>query len=1223
MTDPYADFKSAVSAQYVIEGEIGVGGMATVYLARDVRHDRPVALKVFRPEVAASIGSDRFLSEITTTANFQHPHVLPLYESGEAAGLLYYVMPFVDGATLSERMSKERQFSIADTVRIVSAVAAALHYAHRQGVIHRDIKPANILLSDGMPVVADFGIAIAVDAAADERLTATGLSMGTPHYMSPEQATGEGEIDARADIYALGCVAYEMLTGEPPHPGANAQAIIAKKLTQAPTPVRTLRPTVPEHVEAAVLRSLELVAADRFQTAEEFAAGLRGDHAGADDAASTGASSAAPVAPATAETPVDWTVPRLVLARPHALVGRTQERKLLTEHLDRALDGNGSFVLIGGEPGVGKTRLAEEILQEAMDRGAMVVIGHCTEIDSATPYTPIVEILDYAVRSIPGEVLRPVLGDAASEIARLLPSLRDTFSDIPPAPDLPPEAQRRNLFQRYREFLERASQVTPIVALYDDLHWSDESTLLLLEHLAPHFAGLPMLSIGTYRDVELEVGRPFARTMSQLARQGLAERILLRRMPESEVADLLATLGGAAPPSTVVQAVFHGTEGNPFFVGEVFRHLDDEGRLFDDQGAWRSDLSASELDVPEGVRLVIGRRLEHLSADTRKALGPCAIVGPRFDPRIVEELGVLDPDALLDAFDEAEGARLIRSHSSGRTAMYGFTHELIRQTLLDNLSTPRTQRWHLRIAEAIQRAYPKGLERHAAELAHHLYEAGAAADVDEARLWSTTAGRQAVDAAAFEEGLGHVERAYSVDEDAPPPDQTLALERIRAEALFGIGEWDGARAVWLHSLEIASDLSDIDAFVEIVMDLGIVLLWLDDNGTASDVAGRGLKALGESEDSRRALLLSLFGIATAAGGDYSGGMAAIIQAEEIARKLDDDEVLARALLDRQLCSWNFAYVDDAAAFGAEAARFFREVANPLRRLDAQMWQLQAELGQGNLENIKAHAGLVRSAGAELGHAGAALLADRCEMDVALHVGGDWVTFEEFALRGRTEWTGVGPWIEFAEFLLAFARLNRRELSETYAMICEAGARFPKDNLWSPALEEGRFWWGVRTNAPDLDERADIALRGLPSLDGHAFVGRWFAVSCNIEAFARLGRLDEAASLYPLQLRKLEMGYRMDVLVLGDTCAGIAAAAGGNWDLALRHFGEARVFCEREKLVVFLASLSYWHGWMLIQRGENGDLENAKELLDDARARFDALGMMLDVDGTDRLIAGIT
>lgn len=271
MADFLDRLSSAVAARYTIERELGRGGMATVYLATDVKHGRRVAVKVLDPELARAIGPRRFLQEIEIAAKLTHPNILPLYDSGEAEGILYYVMPYVDGKTLRDRLSVERQLPLDETVQILRNVAAALGHAHGRGVIHRDIKPENILFTGGQAVVADFGIACAIDAVGTDRLTGTGVALGTLAYMSPEQALGERQLDTRSDVYSLGCLVYEMLGGEPPFTGPNPQAVIARHLVDPVPRLRTLRPALPEGVERAVEKALAKVPADRFASAEEFA----------------------------------------------------------------------------------------------------------------------------------------------------------------------------------------------------------------------------------------------------------------------------------------------------------------------------------------------------------------------------------------------------------------------------------------------------------------------------------------------------------------------------------------------------------------------------------------------------------------------------------------------------------------------------------------------------------------------------------------------------------------------------------------------------------------------------------------------------------------------------------------------------------------------------------------------------------------------------------------
>ena len=272
--DPIAGLNAALADRYIIDRELGRGGMATVYLARDPKHERFLALKTLRPEVAMALGRERFLREIKLAASLQHPNILPVYDSGDAAGTLYYVMPFVEGESLRDRLNREPQLPLEDALQIAREVADALSYAHGRDVVHRDIKPENIMLSGGHAIVADFGIARALSAAGGDKLTETGLAIGTPAYMSPEQASGFGQVDRRSDVYSLGCVLYEMLAGQPPFTGPTAQAIMARHSLDAVPRLRIVRETIPDALEAVINRALAKVPADRYATAEQFAAAM-------------------------------------------------------------------------------------------------------------------------------------------------------------------------------------------------------------------------------------------------------------------------------------------------------------------------------------------------------------------------------------------------------------------------------------------------------------------------------------------------------------------------------------------------------------------------------------------------------------------------------------------------------------------------------------------------------------------------------------------------------------------------------------------------------------------------------------------------------------------------------------------------------------------------------------------------------------------------------------
>jgi predicted ATPase len=377
-----------------------------------------------------------------------------------------------------------------------------------------------------------------------------------------------------------------------------------------------------------------------------------------------------------------------------------------------------------------------------------------------------------------------------------------------------------------REYLKRASEAQPLALVVDDLHWADESSLQLLEHLAQDLRERRIVIVGTYRDVELGVSRPLARTLGGLLRQRIADRISLRRLSPASVAAMLRALGGQDPPAALAASIYNETEGNPFFVEEVFRHLAEEGKLFDERRRWREDLDVDELEVPESVRLVVGRRVERVGDDCQRALGAAAVIGRRFRYDLLEALEEVEPDVLLDSIDDAQRAHLIVAEERLKEAWFSFSHELIRQTLLADLSLPRRQRMHLRIAEAFDKVYGSAVADHAADIAHHLYQAGAAADAYKTCHYLQLAGDQALHAAAFEDALRQYEHALSLQ---------LPDDRVRADLLYRrgstqrrLGRWEEAGADWRDALAAYEELGDAESVSRISGEIALQLgrpLW--------------------------------------------------------------------------------------------------------------------------------------------------------------------------------------------------------------------------------------------------------------------------------------------------------------------------------------------------------------------------------------------------------------
>ena len=485
---------------------------------------------------------------------------------------------------------------------------------------------------------------------------------------------------------------------------------------------------------------------------------------------------------------------------PTPYVGRTAEREQLRMMVEAAAKGRGGMALIGGSPGVGKSRLSRESAAIAQRLGMNVLTGNCLDMATPPPYQPIVDHLEQAVRATPPERFREVLGENAPEVAKLLPSLRQRYDDIPPSPDLTPEQERRYMLHGVGEYIERAAHERPLLLIYEDLQWADESTLLLLRHLGSRVADVPVMVLGTYRDDELEPNRPLTTAIGPLIRDLGAVDIHPQLLTVDEVALVLGTRAGQDPPSELIELVYSETQGNPFFVEELFRHLRDAGRLFDDDGAWRTGFEIGETEVPQGVRRVIEKRLEQLDAEHRRALASAALIGRTFAFRHLLAVANADEDDLFDALEAGERINLIEEAPAAQEARYLFVHEQIRQTLVGELSLARRQRVHVRIADALE----SDAEPPAVEIAHHLFQAGPVVPAERTAAALIGAAEMNMGALAFEDALVHLHNAEGLVADA----DRIAFASLKAQALRGAGRVDEALAVLDPALQEGAELRD-------------------------------------------------------------------------------------------------------------------------------------------------------------------------------------------------------------------------------------------------------------------------------------------------------------------------------------------------------------------------------------------------------------------------------
>lgn len=873
--------------RYRILETIGRGGMGEVCLADDLVLDRRVALK-FLTSSPDDRGDalNQLLREARAAAALDHPFICKIFEVTELEGRPCIAMEYVAGETLERRL-RRGPLAVLEALRLAEEMAEALEAAHKRRLVHRDLKPANVIVTEGDHIkVMDFGLATRLPAAdsADHDPTLTieiverGILLGTPAYMSPEQARGRS-VDRRTDIFAFGTLLYELLSGTHPFRRPGLEATLAAILHDTPSDLHERASAVPKAVGAVVAQMLAKDPAARYQSFGEVRLELRrlsGELA---------SPSTPDIRPLVVEAPLSG-------AR-GPFVGRETERAELLNSLHQAVAGRGALILLGGEAGVGKSRLAEEALAEARRLGCLTLIGRCYEQEGTQPLIPYVEAIEEAAQLLAPSVFRDVVGRTAPELARLVPELHVLFPDMPPPLELPPELRQRFLFNNVREFLSRCSRATPLAIFLDDLHWADEPTLQLTQHLAQHLDRMRVIVIGAYREIDFmpaqTAARPFdrilqrlrgaarrtpltehplTRALDELLGQRVARLISLRSLSEAAVGSMLAALGHRDPPSRLLRKFIEETGGNPFFIEELFRYLNEERRLFDSQGNWRRDLEVEEIDVPAGVRMVINRRLQRLSTKTRSVLTAAAVIGRHFDLDLLEAVADVDSDTLTAALEQAEGAHLVKGPSGRQERRWRFAHQLICQTLTTALPQARRQRLHLLVAAAMARLDP-GSQTYAADIAHHLYNAGPLADAAGAARALVTAGNAAHAVYATDEAVQHYRRAVEIlkEPGGDQRDRLNAQERL-ADVLALIGDRMGAME---HYQELAGVTEKSRSRVDearIVRKVGTLHWQGGDRAQATACYGRALTTLdGETAHIEHAHLYQELGLAAFRSGD--------------------------------------------------------------------------------------------------------------------------------------------------------------------------------------------------------------------------------------------------------------------------------------------------------------------------------------------------------------------
>ncbi len=909
-------------------------------------------------------------------------------------------------------------------------------------------------------------------------------------------------------------------------------------------------------------------------------------------------------------SPAVLEVSPFLFAERTAFVDRETERDAIRALIDRARKGQGSLVMLGGGPGVGKSRLAMQMADYASSVGFRCGVGHCYERDEPFPYLPFAEILESNLaRAASLDDFRGRMGDYAAELAQIAPSLRRVFPDIPPPLELPPAQKRRYLFQSASEAVARASRLRSQLYILEDLHWADESTLGLLIHLANRVAQLQVVIIGTYRDEYTENNPALVRTLEELIRMGIRP-LKLGGLTQDAIAQMLDGLSQRQVPESLVSLIFEESQGYPFFVEEVYRHLNEEGKVFDEAGQFRTDIEIAENDVPENVRLIIGRRMARLDENEMRVLAAAAVIGRSFSFQLLSAISQIDIDELFTVIEKAQQMGVIVPSSEGPETPFTFAHELVRQTLLAGISAPRQEQLHASVAAAIERLYPQAVEQHAGEIANHLIKAGSFADEKKLVRNLTLAGNSALDSAAFEEAWRSFHSALSHRGAIDPRERANLLASL-SMAERGLERWDAVSANLREALEIYSDLGDREMIGRSFTELAEALFFAGRLQETAETARRGLAYLQADVSADRVRLLATLGLANGSARAYAPADEALRDGLNIASQLSDPKLEARVLGARSTVNSLFFQLKEAATDGFRCEQ--------LRGSETSPWQRSLQMRV--LHQTLLYLGRPQEA-----------LRIVNELEPLARKIGDIFSFTR-CLSTRA-WTEFGKAPDLAKLETGLEQTSKRP--SEYSGFWEAVFRAQLSQLdffrgdWVGALlparascsfELGSVVEGIgigtifRQMAYAGDRDGALAIldekRGLIPRSGQPNAGgSWWMLALVIEGLVMLGQQSQAAQLYPLARELVGTGAiaLWAYSRFTQTIAGIAAAAARHWDAAEEHFQIALKQAESFPNVLEQAEINRFKAMMLIDRAASGDRGHAKTLLGRASETYARIGM---------------
>ncbi len=1180
---------SFASGRYLVRRPLGQGGQKKVYLARDDRLDRDVVIALLKTDQLGADSVPRLIREAQAMARLgSHPNIVTVYDIGDEDGRPFIVSQYVEGGSVADllKSADKHRLSFDQVIRIGSQICQALVHCHSQGIIHRDLKPGNVWLSqDGTAKLGDFGLAVSADFS---RITLEGALVGTVVYMPPELMLGH-QAEPRSDLYSLGVMLYEVVTGRPPFMGDQFVAIISQHINSPPVAPSWHNPEVPQALETLILRLLAKSPEERPESAAEVAKAL---------AAITSSS------PELADRAIPHDAKSLSRLAGGVFIGREQETKELRVALNETLAGKGHLFMLVGEPGSGKTRMTEQLATYARLCNAQVLIGRCYEGEGAPAFWPWVQIVRSYVQELEPEKLLSTMGPGAADIAQVVSEIKERLPDLPAPPSLEPEQARFRLFDSVTTFLKNASKLQPLVVILDDLHWADKPSLLLLQFLARELKDVCILVIGTYRDMELGRQHPLSQTLGELSRQGLSARIVLRGLTEQDVARFIEMTTGIKPQEKLVRTVYQQTEGNPFFLSEIVRLLVVEGQLERPQVT-----TASGVRIPEGVREVIGRRLDQLSDECNRILTTASVIGREFSLEALEPLSDMSGDQLLELLDEAMAARVINELPQA-VGQYSFVHALIRETLYDEISTARRVRFHRRIGETLEELYGNSPDSHLTELAYHFFQASPAGNGDKAIDYAIRAARRATTLLAYEEAAGHYEHARVVIElqDEVDQEQRGEMSLALGEAYTKAGNNAKAREAFLQAAEIARKRGAPEQLARTALDIG---MGMAGSGKVDELQVSMLKealsALSEEDSALRVRLLAQLSLALYYSPELRDDLNH--QAVEMARRVDDAEATVAALYGKHLILEGTPGVEERLAVATEILEIAERGSNKEMELQIRYRRILDLMELAEMPAVDAEIEAYARLAEELRQPRYLWVTPFLKGSRALLEG----RFEECAQFARQA-MAIGQRAQdptaplMFETLINVLRMVQGQVEDREEAIMRYIENFPEIPSMRATLANLYFRLGRREDAQrEFDQVAAHDFATLPRDTS------WVVTMANLAyVCSYINDVRRAAILYDQLLP-----YAPRQCVIGGAAIGtgsilrflgILATTLSRWEEAVAHFEGALLMNARIGAIPFAALTQQEYGAMLLKRGEPGDREKAHQILDQALATGKEIGM---------------